>query len=78
MAIVGMKVVMVAALATLSVGFVLAQQKDVAGSKDHQLISRYPGSVITDYSVTAFDEYTLPLGNCSKTNGPRASTWRAS
>lgn len=57
-----MKVVMVAALATLSIGFVLAQQKDVAGSKDHQLISRYPGSVITDYAVTAFDEYTLPLG----------------
>jgi OOP family OmpA-OmpF porin len=57
-----MKVVMVAALATLSTGLVLAQQKDVAGSKDHPLISRYPGSVITDYSVTAFDEYTLPLG----------------
>jgi outer membrane protein OmpA-like peptidoglycan-associated protein len=57
-----MKVVIVAALATLSIGFVLAQQKDVAGGKDHPLISRYPGSAITDYSVIAFDEYTLPLG----------------
>jgi OmpA-OmpF porin, OOP family len=53
---------MVWAVAAMSVGLVLAQQKDVGGSKDHPLISRYPGSVITDYSVTQFDDYTLPLG----------------
>jgi len=46
----------------LSAGFALAQQKDVAGGKDHPLISRYPGSIITEYSASAFDEYTLPLG----------------
>jgi len=40
----------------------LAQRADVEGSKDHPLISRYPGSVITIYSSTEFDEYTLPLG----------------
>jgi outer membrane protein OmpA-like peptidoglycan-associated protein len=40
----------------------MAQSKDVAGSKDHPLISRYPGSVITDYSAREFEEYTLPLG----------------
>lgn len=56
------KFVIVWAVAAMSVGLVLAQQKDVAGSKDHPLISRYPGSVITDYSATQFDDYTLPLG----------------
>jgi outer membrane protein OmpA-like peptidoglycan-associated protein len=39
-----------------------AQTKDVAGSKDCPLISRYPGSVITEYRTTGFDAFTLPLG----------------
>jgi flagellar motor protein MotB len=34
----------------------------VEGSKDHPLISRYPGSVITHYLTKEFDEFTLPLG----------------
>ncbi len=42
--------------------FALAQRPDAEGSKDHPLISRYPGSIITDYSAREFDEYTLPLG----------------
>jgi len=32
------------------------------GSKDHPLISRYPGSVISKYLTKEFDEFTLPLG----------------
>lgn len=40
----------------------LAADTDVAGSKDHPLISRYPGAVITEYSTIEFEEYTLPLG----------------
>lgn len=40
----------------------VAADTDVAGSKDHPLISRYPGAVITEYSTTEFEEYTLPLG----------------
>jgi len=40
----------------------LAQKQDVEGAKDHPLISRYPGSVITEYASREFDEYTLPLG----------------
>lgn len=36
-------------------------QQDVAGSTDHPLISRYPGSYIDLYSAKEFDEYTLPL-----------------
>jgi hypothetical protein len=39
-----------------------AQSKDVEGSKDHPLISRYPGSVIKEYRTAQFDEFTLPLG----------------
>jgi outer membrane protein OmpA-like peptidoglycan-associated protein len=34
----------------------------VNGSKDHLLLSRYPGSVIIEYTVTAFDEFVLPPG----------------
>ncbi len=36
--------------------------QDVSGSKDHPLITRYPGSVITYYDQQQFDEYVLPLG----------------
>jgi OmpA-OmpF porin, OOP family len=39
-----------------------ARAQDVDGSKDHPLISRYPGSRITDYKQEEFDQYTLPLG----------------
>jgi outer membrane protein OmpA-like peptidoglycan-associated protein len=46
----------------LCVGLATAQSQDVRDSKDHPLISRYPGSVITEYSAREFDEYTLPLG----------------
>ena len=40
----------------------LAQKTDIPGSKDHPLISRYPGFVITAYSEKAFDDFLLPLG----------------
>jgi outer membrane protein OmpA-like peptidoglycan-associated protein len=41
----------------------VAQVKpDVKGSKDHPLLSRYPNSSISEYSVAEFDEFTLPLG----------------
>ncbi len=32
------------------------------GSKDHPLISRYPGSYIAKYLTKEFDEFALPLG----------------
>jgi flagellar motor protein MotB len=38
-----------------------AHGQDAEGSKDHPLISRYPGSTINRYSQKAFDEYELPL-----------------
>ena len=39
-----------------------AQPKDIPNSKDHPLVTRYPGSVIDVYSVVEFDEFNLPLG----------------
>jgi outer membrane protein OmpA-like peptidoglycan-associated protein len=38
-----------------------AQEKDVPGSKDHPLISRYAGSVIVGYDTKEYDELVLPL-----------------
>jgi outer membrane protein OmpA-like peptidoglycan-associated protein len=46
----------------LSAPFAAGQDQDLEGSKDHPLISRYPGSVITRYLTKEFDEFTLPLG----------------
>jgi len=39
-----------------------AQPTDIPNSKDHSLVTRYPGSSIDVYSVVAFDEFNLPLG----------------
>ena len=39
-----------------------AQPKDLPNSKDHPLVTRYPGSFINLYSVVEFDEFNLPLG----------------
>lgn len=35
--------------------------QDAEGSKDHPLISRYPGSTLSECAQKAFDEYELPL-----------------
>jgi OOP family OmpA-OmpF porin len=45
----------------LSAPFAAGQDQDVEGSKDHPLISRYPGSYITNYLAKDFDEFSLPL-----------------
>ena len=61
----------------LSAPFAAGQDQDVEGSKDHPLISRYPGSVITRYLTKEFDEFTLPLGKLvDEKNLPRASLWK--
>ena len=52
----------------LSAPFAAGQDQDVEGSKDHPLISRYPGSVITKYLTKEFDEFTLPLGQVADEN----------
>ncbi|MBU4269214.1 MAG: DUF4892 domain-containing protein [Acidobacteria bacterium] len=50
----------------LATSITFAQEEDVEGSKDHPLVSRYPGSIIGYYKVTEFDEYILPLGKVDK------------
>jgi len=35
---------------------------DVAGSADHPVLTRFPGSRITRYEQVEYDEYVLPLG----------------
>jgi len=53
----------------ISVSFILlvavssiTAQNDVPDSEDHQLISRYPGSVIEWYDVQEFDRYKIAVG----------------
>jgi flagellar motor protein MotB len=58
---IGVRLAGFAALVLLGVSFVGAQGTDAEGSKDHPLISRYPGSVINEYGQKEFDEYDLPL-----------------
>ena len=48
--------------AVICVTSVQAQPKDVAGSKDHPLVTRYKNSYIIGYEQRAFDELMLPLG----------------
>jgi OOP family OmpA-OmpF porin len=50
-------VCMLAGLVTLD-----AVAADFDGSKDHPLMTRYPGSQITEYNQVQYGEYTLPLG----------------
>jgi len=45
----------------LASNIAFAQEKDVKGSKDHPLISRFRGSIIKYYDVKQFDEYILAL-----------------
>jgi outer membrane protein OmpA-like peptidoglycan-associated protein len=55
-------------LAALTVALAAAQATDIENSKDHPLVSRYPGSVITEYAFAEFDEFTLPLGKMKDDN----------
>jgi hypothetical protein len=59
------KVFAVSLLVYLSPMVSAAQKADVPGSKDHSLVSRYPGSVITEYTAKEYDEFLLPLGTWS-------------
>lgn len=59
---ISVRISFVCLLGALTVVIGAAQQQDVEGSKDHPLVSRYPGLVIIDYAVSEFDEFTLPLG----------------
>jgi hypothetical protein len=49
-----------------------AQSKDVAGSKDSPLASRYPGSVIDNYKTRQFDEFNFPIGKVTSQGAPKS------
>ena len=61
----------VLALAVLVVPTVMGE--DVEGSKDHPLITRYPGSTIGKYSAKEFDEYDLPVAKTKDDGKPERS-----
>ena len=62
------RIVSVCFLAALTASVGAAQEADIEGSKDHPLLSRYPGSVIDKYSYSEFDEVMLPLGKANGNN----------
>ncbi len=49
-------------LAAFSARVGTAQGADIEGSKDHPILTRYPGLVITAYHEAAYDEFNLPMG----------------
>ena len=51
-----------------------AQKTDLPGSADHPMISRYPGLVITAYSVKDFDAFTFPLGKLNPSSSKFAKS----
>jgi flagellar motor protein MotB len=56
-------------LAAFALAAGTARAQDVEGSKDHPLLTRYPGSIITEYHQAEFDEFTLPLGKTKGEDG---------
>jgi outer membrane protein OmpA-like peptidoglycan-associated protein len=59
------RVALVCVLAALAALLAVAQRPDLKGSKDHPLVTRYPGSVITDYAYSEFDAVMFPLGKAN-------------
>ncbi|MGA3070495.1 MAG: DUF4892 domain-containing protein [Terracidiphilus sp.] len=55
-------------LAGLAAPVAVAQDQDMEGSKDHPMISRYPGSYIAKYLTKEFDEFSLPMGPVEEEN----------
>jgi flagellar motor protein MotB len=55
-------VIFAGALAAFAAQVATAQRPDLQGSKDHALVTRYPGSFIAQYSYTEFDEVMFPVG----------------
>jgi outer membrane protein OmpA-like peptidoglycan-associated protein len=50
-----------------------AQLRDMTGSQDHPLISRYAGSIILAHDAREFDEFVLPLGPLVRSGAPGAT-----
>jgi OOP family OmpA-OmpF porin len=64
----------VAALIASAVLWHSAHAADIAGSKDHPVVSRYAGSEILKYETKDFDSFVLPMGPMrDRRSGPSAS-----
>ncbi len=59
--------VLLSILAMLLSGAALAQEKDVEGSKDYPLFSRWPGYVLDNYEHKKFDAYEFKLKDAKET-----------
>lgn len=59
------------AVAGLLLGWAAAQSKDVAGSADSPLVTRYPGSIIDNYKTRQFDEFSFPVGAVTSQGAPK-------
>lgn len=51
----------------LSLVSAVVTAQEPKGSKDHPLISRYPGSTIESYEQKKFDQFNLHVGPCDQT-----------
>ena len=51
---------------------VAAQSRDLAGSQDSPLVSRYPGSVIGRYVSKEFDAFAFPVGAVTAKGAPKS------
>jgi len=68
------KVLVPVLVIAVSAAMALGQQKDVAGSKDSPLVSRYPGSVISNYKTHQFEEFSFPIGVVTSAGAPKSQT----
>jgi len=62
-------VVLFFAAAVFATAAQAAGPKDVKGSSDHPLLTRFPDSVIVGYRQVEYDEYVLPLGRSTSAKG---------
>jgi flagellar motor protein MotB len=62
-------IIFAGALAAFTTQVASAQRPDMQGSKDHPLVTRYPGSFIAQYSYAEFDEVMFPLGKATVRDG---------
>jgi outer membrane protein OmpA-like peptidoglycan-associated protein len=67
--IIALKRLLVAGLATGLFLSLASQAGDVAGSRDHPMVSRYAGSEIIAYEEQAFDEYDLIVDKITQYGG---------
>src|SRR5579859_971891 len=56
------RAILICGLIASTAAFAPGQGQDIEGSKDHPLISRYPGSWIIGYIYKEYDEYLFPEG----------------